>query len=262
MSQEKKIYINNEDTQCNTNCDSQELNHSNKIEKNNELENYKEKVNSVFTKIPIVLSVIEVEIGIETEFKLKKSATYVKTVNKHTIITECNLIPYTNKLFVEGYVQKSIYFYCDENLDKAINEGNLKHTTINIPFKSVTKVVFQNEPIYGEVYRNEVMVKDDKIVKNKDIEQSWVHYNKPYEKVYCDIDYIKIMETDFLNAEDCTLKDIVKKEQCTKLTIKMVVYIGLKVLQKQAVSLSSSAEVLKLIGNIIENIKEHEEGSK
>lgn len=258
MSQEKKIYI-NEYTQCNTNCDSQELNHSDEIERNNELQIYKEKVNSIFTKIPIVLSEVQVEVSMEKEFKLKESATYVRTVNKHTIITECDLIPYTNKLFVEGYIQKSIYFYYNESSDETINKGRLKHTTINVPFKSVTKVVFQNEPIYGEVYRNEVVVKDDKIIKKKDIELSRVHYSKPYEKVYCDIDYIKIMETDFRNDEECTLKKKIKKEECTELTIKMVIYIGLRVLQKQVVNLSSSTEVIRLIGNIIENIKEHEE---
>ncbi|MEG0773503.1 hypothetical protein [Clostridium sp.] len=259
MSQEKKISINNENNQRNTNCDSKELNHSMAIERSNEVETIKERANSLITKIPIVLSEVEIEISIEKEFKLKKSATYVKTIDKHTVITQCDLIPHTDKLFVEGYVQKSIWFYHNEISDKSTTEGKLKHITLNIPFKAINRVKFQNEPIYGENYKKSITEGCIGDKKNHITENSWVYYNKPDERIYCELEDIKIMETDTFNTEGDDTKDLQREHQFRNLVIKMVIQIGLKVFQKQSINISQSSEFMKLVQSIIENNMEHKE---
>jgi hypothetical protein len=255
MSQEKKFYMNNEESQWNTNCDSKELNYATAVTRSHEGGTSKEVPDSLLIKIPTILSEVEIEICVEKEFKLKKPATYVKNINKHTVITECDLIPHTNKLFIEGYVQKSIYYY-NEVSDKSTSKSRLKHTTINIPFRTITEILLENEPIYGESHKNSVGVPSCKAEDNNITESSCTYYSKPYERIYNELEYIKIMETEISN-KNINSKALEKQEHHNQLRLKIVIHIGLKVLQKQCVNMSQTTDIIKLVESIIKNKKEH-----
>lgn len=199
--------------------------------------------NIFMTKIPIVLSELEVEITLDREIELIDNATYVNIESKHTVITECNVIPYTNNLFIEGYVQKYIEFYEKDNtIDSSVN-GLLKHITVNLPFKVATEVPFQVKPKYGNTVRKPLEILKKSGLKKESTEYSWFYYNKPQDPIYCELQWVKILETNTLsNLYKKNESNYEKHKDLEKLLIKMALHIGLKVLQNQSVYLEQLHE--------------------
>jgi hypothetical protein len=189
----------------------------------------------LIAKIPVVLSDLEVQISIEAEIRLEASALDIKTIDKHIYLTECKLIPFTDKLFIEGYVQKNIQFLTINCTNKTSISGGMQHTTSNIPFKCVTKIQFLKYPIYGKHYKNKLNVLDKNMLSKDQREDSWVYYNKLYEPVYCELEYAKILETDILDRQYPLQNFSYDEKSFQNITEKMVIYIRLKVLQNQQV---------------------------
>jgi hypothetical protein len=186
-------------------------------------------------KIPVVLSDVEVQIDLESQIKLAERILDIKTVDKHVCLTQCKLIPYTNKLFISGYIQKNIQFSTINCSNETSSSGNIQHTTVNVPFKCVTKIKFSKEPFYGKQYKKRLNALDKSMFSKDQEEDSWIHYSKLYEPIYCELEHARILETDFLNPA-CDYPNDSSHDKITgEIVEKMVVYIRLKVLQKQQV---------------------------
>lgn len=246
---------NNDMSRCNIHCESEVL-ECNTIIKCHSKQYNKAEENMIIAKVPIVLSQVELEINIEHELELEIKTNYISSESKHTIIKECNIVPNSNNLFVEGYVEKYIEYSEIESIE-SLSSGKLKHMTIRLPFKVVTQVPFEIEPRYGKVTKKSVEVLKS-IGLNKEVkEQSWVYYNKPEEKVYCELDWVKILETniiDILGSKD----EVVKKNKLgEKIIMKMALHIGLKVLQNQSVFFSNLGECIALNKENISSNKGH-----
>lgn len=189
----------------------------------------------LIAKIPVILSDVEVEINVESEIELEKEHTRLINIDKEVFVKECKLIPYTNKLFIEGYVGKNIQFYNDDCTNKT-NEGNkVEYTEVNSTFKCVTEIEFFKKPLYGEGYKERLNSLDKSMICKNNKEDSWVHYSELQEPVYCECQYAKILEIDALNSKDNGMKCLDKKEVCKKILEKMVIFIRLKVIQNQQV---------------------------
>lgn len=189
----------------------------------------------IIAKVPVVLSDIEVQIDVESEIKLQEAALDIKTVDKHVYLTQCKLIPLTNKLFIAGYVQKNIQYSTIDCVNKNSVSGNIQHTTICIPFKCVTKIKLSQEPIYGKEYKKRLNSLDKDMLSKDDQEDSWIHYNKMYEPIFCELEHAKILETDIFK-DPYSSKDCQKDERVIQNIVeKMVIYLRLKVLQNQQV---------------------------
>lgn len=201
-------------------------------------------------KIPVVLSDVEVQIDVEAEIRLEDAAIDVKTVDKHIYLTQCKLIPNTSKLFIAGYVQKNIQYSSIGSVDEAGISGNVLHTTVNVPFKCASEIKLSKRPIYGRDYKDRQSTLDENMLGKDNKEDSWFHYCKLSEPVYCELEYAKIMETDIYNQK-YTIPNTIKDEKPFKELIeKMVIYIRLKVLQKQAVFIPEpSGDVMMLDRN-------------
>lgn len=225
----------NEVAQCTTQCDSKVLDSTTLAECDNKYNIPMGRTGPLVAKIPVVLSEVEVQIDVESEIRLEQSALDIKNIDKHIFLTQCKLIPYTNKLFISGYVQKNIQFSTIECTNKTSISGNIQHTTVNVPFKCVTKIEFSNEPIYGKEYKKRLNVLDKNMLGKDNKEDSWIHYSKLYEPVYCELEYAKILETDILNKQCVDHNDISKEKTFNELVEKMVIFIRLKVLQNQQV---------------------------
>jgi hypothetical protein len=222
-------------TQCPLKCESQVVDSAILNECKNQYYIPMGRTGPLIAKIPVVLSDLEVQIDVESEIKLQEVALDIKTIDKHVCLTQCKLIPYTNKLFIAGYVQKNIQFSTINYSNETSVNGNIQHTTVNIPFKCVTKIKFSKEPLYGKEYKERLNSLDKDMLSKNQQEDSWIHYSKLYEPVYCELEHARILETDFLN-DRCQYSNADPHEKVIREIVeKMVIYIRLKVLQNQQV---------------------------
>jgi len=219
----------------NTKCESQVLESSTLNECNNKHYIPMGRTGPLIAKIPVVLSDLEVQIDVESEIKLQEAALDIKTVDKHVYLTQCKLVPYTNKLFIAGYVQKNIQFSTINCANKTSVSGNIQHTTVNIPFKCATKIQFSQRPIYGEEYKKRLNSLDKNMLGKDQQEESWIHYNKLYEPIYCELEYARILETDIINGSYHHSTDSHHEKGICEVVEKMVIFIRLKVLQNQQI---------------------------
>ncbi|WP_029451624.1 CsxC family protein [Clostridium algidicarnis] len=192
----------------------------------------------LIAKIPVILSDVEVEINVESEIELEKTdITDINVINidKEVFVKECKLIPYTNKLFIEGYVQKNIQVSNNDCTNKASEGNKIEYTVVNSPFKCVTEIEFFKKPLYGESYKERLNSLDKNTLCKNNNEDSWIHYSKLYEPVYCEYQYAKILETDIFDNEDYGTKYLPEEKKCKKILEKMVIFIRIKVIQNQQV---------------------------
>lgn len=235
MSNENTATNINEAAQVSSNCDSGVLDSKTLNECENKCSIPMGCTGPLIAKIPVVLSDLEVQIDIEAEIRLEEPALDIKTIDKHIYLTQCKLIPHTDKLFIAGYVQKNIQFSTINCSNNTSISGNIRHTTVNVPFKCVTKIQFSKYPIYGKDYKQKLNVLDETMLSKNQREDSWVHYSKLYEPVYCELEYAKILETDILNKQYTLTNNLSDEKPFQELLEKMVIYVRLKVLQNQQV---------------------------
>ncbi|MBU5592247.1 hypothetical protein KQI89_10780 [Clostridium sp. MSJ-4] len=235
MEQVDIISNNKKNPQCKERCDS-------KVLDSVTLSTCQSKCNipmgftgPLIAKIPVVLSDVEVEINEESEIELEERDIRLINIDKEVFIIECKLIPYTNKLFIGGYVQKNIQFSANDCTNKTSISSKVEHTTVNLPFKCVTEIEFFKKPLYGESYKERLNSLDENMLCKNNKEDSWIHYSKLYEPVYCELQYAKILETDILDKKDHSTKSLQKDKDSKKILEKMVIVIRLKVIQNQQV---------------------------
>lgn len=187
-------------------------------------------------KVPVVLSEVKVQVDLETNIRLEEPAFDIKTIDKKVCITQCHLVPYTNKLFLGGYVQKNIQYSTVENPDNGVSvSGAIRHTTLNVPFRCVTAVKFARKPIFGKYDKVKSNVIAENMVCGDTGEDSWMHFNDYYEPIFCEVEWTKILETDIYNRNIETDGNFSNENLFQDFVEKMVVYIRLKVLQTQQV---------------------------
>lgn len=191
-------------------------------------------------KVPVVLSDVKVQIDIEADIRLEEPAFDIKAIDKKVCITQCHLVPCSNKLFIGGFVQANIQYSTVRCVNETSISGDIRHTTVNIPFKCVTKVRFDKKPIFGRSYEGELNSLDNKMTCSNDEEESRIHFQKFHEKIFCELEWAKILESTILNRDiRCTGR--FKREKCFReFTEKIVVYVRLKVLQNQPVYVPKS----------------------
>jgi hypothetical protein len=237
MSEKNTMNACNEIAQSTTSCDSKLLDSTTLNECDNKYYVPMGRTGPLVAKIPVVLSDVEIQIDVESEIRLEEAAFDIKTVDKHTFLTECKLIPHTNKLFIAGFVQKNIQYSTVDCTNKTSVSGKIQHTTVNIPFKCVTKIQFSKSPIYGKDYKKRLNALDGNMLGKDQREDSWVHYSKPFEPVFCELECTKILETDIINKQCHSHNSSPKEETFQELIVKMVIFIRLKVLQNQQVNI-------------------------
>lgn len=186
-------------------------------------------------KIPVVLSECKVQLDVEADIRLENQAYDIKTIDKRVCLTQCHLVPHTNKIFIRGYIQKNIQYSTVECVSEDSISGNVKHTTVNVDFHCVTAVKFDKQPIYGKYYKEKLNAIDDTMLCQDTGEDSWTHFNKYYEPVFCELEWSKILESDIYQRNRLCAEGFTDENCFRRFTEKMVVYIVIKVLQNQQV---------------------------
>lgn len=206
-------------------------------------------------KIPVVLAEPVVQVDVESIIRLKKPAFEIKRIKKNVFITQCKIIDTecgkSGKLFLSGFVKKNIEYAtadCSNKCKKSVS-GKIRHTTVNIPFNCVTKILFVTPPqlskkgdteetasFFKEIKGNEFC--EQKIMGRNPCEQTFEHTEFFNEKIFCELVEAKIFEDDILKDHKSFGCEHSSDFIFDKIVEKMVILIRLKVLQKQQVRIN------------------------
>lgn len=224
----------------------------------------------VIAKIPVVLAEKDIQVDIEAEIKLTEPIFEIKRIKKDVVLNQCKLLPRAGaakndtqrngKLFISGFVRKNIEYATANCTEKGIVRGEIKHITVDVPFTCVTEVEFVTPPTFN--FRS--MSRQAEFLCNRpndcfecegefmgkspcefDFEEVVVYNEKPF----CELESARIFEEDLLRdcreiherdyremyERDCKEKHETKV--CNKIIQKMVVFVRVKVLQLQQVSI-------------------------
>jgi hypothetical protein len=189
-------------------------------------------------KIPKVLTEFIVQIDSEAKIRLNEPAYEIKRVEKQVFLTQCRYIPPTDKVFIEGYIRKNIEYAartCTNSKGGAIG-GSIKDTTVHVPFRVYTKVDFHGNkphivpnlpPMVARYFDQKRMGKNFREADRSDVEI----FNEP---VYCELEWSAVFDADI---DDCgtPIEGFKNEEEFQEFTDKSVIYICMKLLQKQQI---------------------------
>jgi hypothetical protein len=188
-------------------------------------------------KVPKVLAEFIVQIDSEAKIRLNEPAYEIKRIEKQVFLTQCRYIPPTDKVFIEGYIRKNIE-YATRSCTKGHSSiaGTIKDVTVHVPFKAYTKVCFNGckphikpnlPPKVARYFDEKRMGKNIREADRANIEI----FNEP---VYCELEWTAIYDADIDN-KGTQVDGFMNEEEFQEFTDKSVVYICMKLLQKQQV---------------------------
>ncbi|MDP4144610.1 MAG: hypothetical protein Q8936_09075 [Bacillota bacterium] len=209
-------------------------------------------------KIPVVIAEKEVQIDVEATIELEKPAIEIKRIKKDLFLTQCKLIPMVGmkhedgnkfgKLFLAGFIRKNIEFATADCVEEGVVSGEIKHTTVDVPFECVTAIEFDVPP----VIRTRATTKEIELFKDNNncdcecdegvlskvmCEQNFEDSIGFTEKPFCELEEVKIFEVD-IHKDDCHMEHKHPKVKTFKNVVeKMVVFVTIKVLQVQQVKI-------------------------
>lgn len=187
-------------------------------------------------KLPRILSEFVIQIDSESKIKLNEPAYEIKRIEKQIFLTQCRYIPATCKVFIEGYIRKNIEYAAKTCSKYNSIAGTIKDTTVHVPFKVYTKVDFPgSKPIITPNPPSMVARYFDEKRMGKDIreaDRSNVEiFNEP---VFCELEWSAVYDAD-INEKGKPIGKMPNEEEFQEFTDKSVIYLCIKLLQKQQV---------------------------
>lgn len=189
-------------------------------------------------KIPKVLAEFVIQIDSESKIRLNEPAYEIKRIEKQIFLTQCRYIPPTDKVFIEGYIRKNIEYASKRCSKGSAISGTIKDTTVHIPFKVYTKVDFDCHrpkvlpnpaPKVARYFDPKRMGKDIREADRSNIEI----FNEP---VFCELEWSAVYDAD-IDDKGTPIDGFLNEEEFQEFTDKSVVYLCIKLLQKQQVCL-------------------------
>ncbi len=186
-------------------------------------------------KIPRVLAEFVVQVDSEAKIRLNEPAYEIKRIEKQIVLKQCRYIATTNKVFFEGYIRKNIEYATKTCSKYNTIAGVIKDTTVHVPVKFYTKVDFCTPPqivpnppsLVARYFDEKRMGKDIREADRSNIEI----FNEP---VYCELEWAAIYDAD-INDKGKPIDKIPNEEEFQEFTDKSVIYLCIKLLQKQQV---------------------------
>ena len=204
-------------------------------------------------KIPVVLAELEIQINLDSIIELPEPAIEIKDIKKHLKITQCLLLQDTNMLFIKGFVRKNIDYSTIECSNYRGICGDIKHCTIDVPFKCTTPIIYNGmapAPIINrtssefEYFRKQDLSGPEFADKDKQLSGDRSEFNQISteffnELPFCELISSRIVEFDeLLNPIKPQGINVPFEERVfRKIEEKMVIFLTLKVLQNRQVTI-------------------------
>jgi hypothetical protein len=184
---------------------------------------------------PIVIAEFKVQIDVESKIKLAEPAIEIKRIKKNVFLTECRLVAKTDKVFIKGYVRKNIEYATMDSLNNSAICGNIKHTTVHVPFhctaelKNMRGPELKSNPLTQEI----TYISKDNHGKDR-LESDLISGEFFNEKVFCKLISAIIHEADI--EEEVEKIECLKGEHLFQSFIeKEVICLSIKLLQNQEI---------------------------
>ena len=207
----------------------------------------------VIAKIPVVLAELTLQINVDSIIELPECAYEIKDIKKHLKITQCLLLQNTNMLFIKGFIRKNIQYATRCCSNESGFCGDIKHCTIDIPFKCTTPITFNGiapETVINRTSSEFEYLREQNIFgpkfaeKDKLLSGDMSEFNQESteyfnELPFCELISSRIIEFDeFLNpTHPQKTKMPFEEKQFKKIEEKMVIFLTLKILQKRQVAI-------------------------
>lgn len=205
-------------------------------------------------KIPVVIAEPVIQVDVESIIQLEEPALEIKRIKKNVYLTQCKLLntrgPKSGKLFISGFVRKNIEYATalEQSAENGAISGDIRHSTIRVPFDCVTEVEYINPPITFntgvtkeiELFTNKIVGCDpcaQNIMGRNPCEQDFEHYESFTDRVYCQLVDVKIFEEDIHQDPEFLGCELPTEQVFQRFVEKMVLYIRIKVLQNQQVNI-------------------------
>lgn len=104
---------------------------------------------SVVCNLPVILAQDKIEVYLETITSFSEEVFTIEDVDENLSITSCNLIPRTNKVFIEGSIEKKIKYTTVNKIEREKVSGDIKKAVLNIPFKCCEEVDLVRKPKFS-----------------------------------------------------------------------------------------------------------------
>lgn len=186
-------------------------------------------------KVPKVLAELVIQIDSESKIRLNEPSYEIKRIEKQLFLTQCRYIAPTNKIFIEGYIRKNIEYAVRECTTESGIGGVIKDTTVHIPIRASVEVTFANFPkIFPNLPPRVARYFDAKRMGKNIREADRANIEIFNEPVFCELEWSAIFDAD-IDDKGIPIDGFINEEEFEEFTDKSVVYVCLKLLQKQQV---------------------------
>lgn len=201
------------------------------------------KPETVIGVFPVVLSTMDIEIALEAVTKFSEQIFSIEDVDKKLIITSSDLVPYSNKMFLEGVIEKQVKYSTAEEIKINKVIGSIKKVILKQPFKCVVELNFSREPKLGEKSGDKIL--PIKVFNSTELDNTREGKGTSQQfsdEVYCNLEDMKISE--FNRKLEATIVENSPEKFSTFDTLKenTVINITLTILQRQQVFVGKPCE--------------------
>lgn len=186
-------------------------------------------------KVPKVLAEFVIQIDSESKIRLNEPAFEIKRIEKQIFLNQCRYIPPTDKLFISGYIRKNIEYATRTCTTSTGIGGTIKDTTVHIPIKTFTRIDFKHLPqVIPNVPPAVARYFDAKRMGKNIREADRLNIEVFNEPVFCELEWSAIVDAD-IDDKGTPIDGFINEEEFQEFTDKSVVYLCIKLLQKQQV---------------------------
>lgn len=187
-------------------------------------------------KVPKVLAEFVIQLDSESKIRLNEPAYEIKRIEKQIFLTQCRYIPPTDKIFLAGYIRANIEYAVKNCVTDSGIGGSIKDITVHIPIKAYTQVNFNSLPqVIPNVPPAVARYFDAKRMGKNFREADRLNVEVFNEPVYCELEWSGIVNAG-IDDKGVPIDGFINEEEFQEFTDKSVVYLCMKLLQKQQVS--------------------------
>lgn len=187
-------------------------------------------------KVPVVLAEFVIQIDVESKIKLDEPAYEIKRIEKEIFLTQARYIGGTDKVFISGYIRKNIEYASKKGTSASGICGVIKDATVHVPFQVATRVNFNGR--FPRVFPNKqpdvARYYDKKRIGKNIREADRASYERFNEPVYPELEWSEVYDAD-IDEKGRPIGCFPNEEEFDEFIDKSVVYLGVKLLQKQQI---------------------------
>jgi hypothetical protein len=192
-------------------------------------------------KFPVVIAETKVQIYVEAQIALDQPALEIKGNKRNLFLNQYELMQTDDKkgskLIISGYVRDNIEYSTASKVSRNAINGEICHTTLNVPFSCFTKIDIETSP---QSYSNDPAVEsldfDPTALGANRLQQNYISSERYNEKIYCELVDAKIYGLNIVN-NPVSIAQNSNEFTFDTFTERMVIDVTVKLLQNQQVQI-------------------------